>query len=176
MSWEELEHGFRERIKSVLVLVLFAIIMVMQVRITRAEEAGKPANPIDAFFRNISNGGEEISRNPVYQLIYLECWEQELSHAYQCLEARVYSGQGIALQQVTEAEECFREFAGCQGWLETCAENASAKEQDTGERIQKQLELTRALTLRIYGMLGEEEYLFQETMAEEMLKNSGWHK
>lgn len=176
MSWEELEHGFWERIKSVLVLVLFVIIMVMQVRITQAEKAGKPANPIDTFFVDISKGGEELSRNPAYQLIYLECWEQELSHAYQCLEERISSGQGITLQQVTEAEACFREFAGWQGWLETCAGNAPVEEQDIGEKAQTQLELMRALTLRIYGMLGEEEYLFQETIAEEMLKNSGWQK
>lgn len=176
MSWEELEHGFWDRIKSVLVLVLFVIIIVMQARITdsQTQQEQVRSNPIDTFFTAIGEQGEILPQNMAYQIIYLECWEQELSHAYQCLAERVQSQQRLNGLQTEEVETCFREFARWQGWLETCAEDSPEDNADMGERTRNQLELMRALTLRIYEVLGEEEYLFQEAQAEEMLKNSGW--
>lgn len=180
--FEEMEDKMAGRVKSVLLLALLALLLVCYAKVGQN-------NPIDAYF-------QQLPADRVRNLIYLECWEQELAHAYDVLGQNLTGGYALP-GTYNEAAALFRRYAAAQGTLEACYELAIQGEPPVETLLsgrlralseEKSLELIRDNTLRIYeqllgqqgdnGEIGDvtrrkELFIFSSEEAEAMLQNSG---
>lgn len=224
MAWlEEWEEQLGGRVKSVLILALAAFLLVeynngnIIYRMVEPADSGKVAiygeeaavpmtapagyeNPIDSYFQEVEASVPQELQGRFY-LIYLECWETELVHAYnllaQKLPASFFEEDGYG----TDGQEAFWDFTLAQGYLEsyygndlTAEDMATGRDVKIGENVETEgivkagndartrLELTRAQTLRIYQLILKEQnwnaeltglFSFEEESARVMLVNSG---
>lgn len=177
-SWEDVEFNLGGKVKSVLVVVLASLLVTQQgIAGGRESDAVSSAavnstvwedNPIDDYFAGTEGAVNAAMPDVLYANIYLDSWEKELQHAYNILGEEL--GEGYVKEYAREAGEKFRQFAGAQSWLESYLQNSAHEEtqNEGGEtaaageagalgaaKAYSQVQLTRRITLRIYGLLKE---------------------
>lgn len=196
-SFEDWEYQWAGRVKSAAVLMLAVMLFLQQgtkdkewncaqsshnypqVKAAVKEDQDlsslEAENPIDQFFSAISI---EDGEPQIYACLYLDCWEQELYHAYEALAVEKDALTRTYMEQTASA---FSVYAQTEGWLETYAEFSEDSQQEEFEfpmmarRILAQAELTRLQTLRIYSILQEHvEFVFQSEEVNQALMESGW--
>ena len=181
---EELEYKVGERLKSVLVLVLGAFLLVelggnekVEQTVGTAYVEQAQSNPVDAFFEERMELAESGSEQEIITLIWLECWEKELVHGYALLAERLPFAFAEEEAYGMSALKHFGAFTEAQGYLEAYSLQQGDWEQLQLVKTQQKLQLVREQTLRLYGRLhgvnSEEDYVFDVREAEEMLQNSG---
>lgn len=208
-SFEELEHNLSGRLKSVMILVLAVFLAILSgtknTGVRELDTIGNfgitvvTENPIDKYFNSLISVDVEMSDQRAFAHIYLDCWEQELIHAYEMLEAHT---EAVTKSYSFRAASDFASYAETEGWLEAYYRNAAGAETEdriliqkevsveqvicqdtlTVDRIYAQADLTRWQTLRMYELMrskGNEQtgmetfFLFNSQTAQEALKQSG---
>ena len=199
MAWlEEWEEQLGGRIKSVLILALAAFLlmeynngniayrMVEPVASVKVTSECENQNPIDSYFQKLEGSvpQECMAR---FDLIYLECWEMELAHAYHILSQELPASFFEAGGYGTKGQESFSEFTLAQSYLENYYGSYVEKQEDLvrpGDAVKTRLELTKAQTLRLYQLIHKEQnlklaelFVFEEEDAKRLLENSGvWNR
>ncbi len=194
MAWfEEWEWQLDGRMKSVAIVALAALLLTTYGKMQgqKGIADGKEENPIDQYFEERAEVFEEGGMEPEeYFLIYLECWEMELAHAYECMGKDVPESFWENGGYGREAKSHFESFVREQGYLESYYQNGAGyfaedgtKEMEQGscDALQARIELIRLQTLRIYETIQEKQdgippsgtwFAFDSLEAEKMLKNS----
>lgn len=185
--FEEMEEKLAGRVKSVLLLAVSAWLVVC---LGKVQETGDKVeqNPIDMYFETVSTEHFSDNQEYAYALIYQECWEKELAHAYKQL------GQKSPLitksqEGVPEAGVYFLKYARSQGNLEAffsreeteAVETAALAGKQSVAGIYGQTRLLKEQTLKIYEELlgaegyaaSQEQFVFSEKETKEMLSCTG---
>lgn len=185
MGYMELEWQLAGRIKSVLIVVLCALLVLyyaytagdklsednfgynfkenaesnietgVQVFVTDGQALSYD-NPIDAFFL----GEEEIpeSMRKRWLILYLDAWEAELAHAYELIEGELPESFFRENGYGQRALQAFNSFSEAQGYLEDYYVNdvfSSGGQENSLTMLGVRLELIRIQTLRLYEEIGE---------------------
>ena len=182
-SWDDLAFNLGGRVKSVLIVALAAFLVAQQGYragegnngrsgtvpsgsrgVSAVYEYGEDNgdNPIDEYFNglklNIKGTAEAVS----FANIYLDSWEKELRRSYEVLGGVLAGESACGDSYIGEAQELFAGFAETQGWLEAYLDSSVSAVGSTDEtgvlsarKAYGKAELTKWLTLRVYGLLAE---------------------
>lgn len=197
---EELEFHLGSRVKSVLIVALAAFLVAQQGMMVKEEPysgawaqtsssgseiyAGytKENNPIDEYFEGLAAQVKGPVAEMSFANIYLDSWERELLRAYEMLNSVSGDSPDYGRQYVGDAAKQFSEFAETQGWMEAyfSIKGTESDVLDSGVRtdilvrnkVFGKAQLTRWLTLRIYGLL-KEDGLQENGLQENGLQENG---
>lgn len=155
----EAGSSLRERVKSVLILVLAVGLLLLY-----TERETDTANPIDTYFQGLA-GNEE--QELVRSHLYLDCWEQEFQYACRLLAKGEFPETEYVRRYAEEARENYWEFAEAYSWAEAYWKEEMYQESESHQREKRSDEL-----LETRKTLAKAEILKQQTLQMyQMLKD-----
>jgi|GEM_PF-5788338 len=175
----------KERIKSVLIVLLALLLVVRQASLIGREEilsetsaddavitlketeaAAAENNPVDIFFQEIKIDYLSAVTKRDFANIYLDCWEKELENGYDMIKIQADAIVSYPDGYIAQSREACLQYAESQGWLEAYySVGGNEGEAFYCAYIYAKAELIKENTLRIYVLMerdGLDTYIFDE--------------